>query len=50
MPYNPKTQATLVIDKPYHKMLKELAAKRGQSLRRGLELLIEKEYQADKED
>jgi hypothetical protein len=50
MPYNPETQATLVVDKPYHSMLKEIVEAKGQTLRRGLEILIEREHQLVQKD
>jgi len=44
MPYDPKLQANLVVDRPYHSMMKAIAHSKGQTLRRGLELIIEAEY------
>lgn len=44
MPYNPQIHSNLIVDKPYKDRLKKLTEARGQTLKRGLELLIDSEY------
>jgi len=41
MPYNPKTQATIIISKEHKEMLRQIAQKQRRSLRATIELLIE---------
>lgn len=50
MPYNPKTQSNLVVDKPYKEMLKEFTLHKGQTMKRGLELLIEQAHKDFKKE
>lgn len=45
MPYNSKIHANLVVDKPYRDKLKEVTMYKGQTLKRGLELTIQKLYE-----
>lgn len=47
MPYNPKQHSNLIVDKPYKAMLKELVDQKGQTLKRGLEIIIEKAHREE---
>lgn len=46
MPYNPEIDANVVIGKEYHAMLKEIVTAKGQTIKRGLELLIVEAHRA----
>lgn len=47
MAYNRETEATLVIDREHHKMLKELADKNKRKLRAMTESIIEEAHKAE---